>query len=72
VAGAVIHSVVLAYDTEKRLQKERLAPEFSIKEWVYEAGPAYFKSTVEHVEAAVAAADAEVGRREAAPYSHKR
>jgi len=72
VAGAVIHNVVLAYDTEKRLQKERLAPEFSIKEWVYEAGPAYFKSTVEHVEAAVAAADAEVGRREAAPYSHKR
>jgi hypothetical protein len=72
VAGAVIHSVVLAYDTEKRLQKERLAPEFSIKEWVYEAGLAYFKSTVEHVEAAVAAADAEVGRREAAPYSHKR
>lgn len=68
VAGAVIRHVVLAYDTEKRLQRQRLSPDFSIQEWVYEAGPAYFKSTVDHVQAAVAAANAEVERRDATPY----
>src|SRR5271155_2519395 len=35
-----------AYDTEKRLQAQGLAPKFSIEDVVIEAGPSYFDSAV--------------------------
>src|SRR5271168_2579144 len=39
---AFIEQFLSAYDTEKRLQAQGLAPEFSIEDVVVEAGPAYF------------------------------
>src|SRR6185503_66110 len=42
VETAVVRGMLLAYDTEKRLQKERLAKEFILDEWHVEAGPKYF------------------------------
>jgi hypothetical protein len=65
VAGAVVTGVILAYDTEKRLQLRGLLPQHSIHEWVYEAGPAFFKRTVESVDEAVKKANAEVAERKA-------
>jgi hypothetical protein len=72
VAGSVIESVLLAYDTEKKLQKEGLATEFALHQWIYEAGPAYFQSTVNHVRDAVSHANAEITRRSASPFSTSR
>ena len=40
---------ISAYDTEKRLQAQGLAPKFSISTLVIEAGPAYFDSAVKQV-----------------------
>src|SRR5256885_5284767 len=37
---------ISAYDTEKRLQAQKLAPEFSLETVVIEAGPSYFDSAV--------------------------
>src|SRR4051812_25505320 len=46
VEAAVVKGMLLAYDTEKRLQKEGLAREWTLEEWHVEAGPAYFDETV--------------------------
>jgi hypothetical protein len=63
VAGAVVSGAILAYDTDKRLQARGLLPQQSIREWVYEAGPAFFKRTVESVDEAVKRANAEIAAR---------
>src|SRR6266699_887680 len=46
---AFIEQMLSAYDTEKRLQAQALAPEFSIESIVIEAGPAFFDSAVKQV-----------------------
>src|SRR6266436_8801712 len=46
---AFIEQMLSAYDTEKRLQAQALAPEFSIESVVVEAGPAFFDSAVKEV-----------------------
>jgi hypothetical protein len=53
VETAVVRGMLLAYDTEKRLQKEALAKEFTLDEWNVEAGPAYFDDTVTGVVRAI-------------------
>ena len=58
----------LAYDTEKRLQKERLANEFMLDEWNVEAGPKYFDETVSGVKKAIEQADKAIKDRGTAPY----
>src|SRR5262249_54587434 len=50
VETAVVRGMLLAYDTEKRLQKEGLAKPFTLEEWIVEAGPGYFDETVTAVE----------------------
>ena len=63
VAGAVATGVILAYDTEKRLQERGLLATHNIDQWVLEAGPPFFKRSVEGVEAAVKKANAEIAER---------
>ncbi len=46
---AFAEQLLSAYDTEKRLQAQGLAPKFSIEDVVIEAGPAYFDSAVKQV-----------------------
>jgi hypothetical protein len=53
VAAAVVRGMLLAYDTEKRLQKEGLAKEFTLDEWNVEAGSDYFDETVSGVRKAI-------------------
>jgi leucyl aminopeptidase len=71
VAGAVLRSAMLAYDTEKRLQKEGLAKEFTLKEWVQEAGPKYFDETVFATQKAIEEAGTAAARRSSDSYGGK-
>jgi hypothetical protein len=57
-----------AYDTELRLQAQGLAPKFSIKDVVIEAGPSYFDSAAKQVGEGIDSISAELARRDAAPY----
>ena len=58
-----------AYDTEKRLQAQGLAPDFSVEDVTIEAGPAFFDSAVRQVGAGIDSVTTELGKREAAPYA---
>jgi hypothetical protein len=69
VANAVVRGMLLAYDTDKRLQKEGLAKAFSLEEWVQEAGPKYFADTVTGVQKAVREAATAIDRRSPRPYA---
>src|SRR5215510_7743028 len=53
VAGAVLRGVLLAYDTEQRLQREGLSRLFTLEAWSQEAGPAFFDDTVVGMEKAI-------------------
>src|SRR5262245_32731975 len=69
VGTAVVRGMLLAYDTEKRLQKEGLAKPFALEEWWVEAGPAYFDETVAGVKKASAEASDLIEARESKPYA---
>jgi hypothetical protein len=68
---AFVEELLSAYHTEKRLQAQGLAPEFSIQTLVIEAGPSYFDGAVKQVGEGIASVTAELARRNAAPYSSK-
>jgi len=68
VEQAVTKGVLLAYDTEKRLQKEGLANSFTLEEWVVEAGPDYFNDTVTGVQKGIEEAKAAAAKRPSDPY----
>src|SRR5438132_6345745 len=69
VEMAVVRGMLLAYDTEKRLQKEALAKGFTLDEWNVEAGPAYFDETVTGVQKAIEEAGKTIKDRSTQPYS---
>ena len=69
VEQAVTKGLLLAYDTEKRLQKEGLA-RVSLEEWVVEAGPDYFDDTVKGIKKGIERANAEAAKRSSAPYGN--
>src|SRR5262249_34650619 len=65
---AFAEQMLSAYDTEKRLQAQGLAPEFSIETFVIEAGPAFFDAAVKQVGLAIDSMLAELAKRDPAPY----
>src|SRR6266852_1157342 len=67
VETAVVRGVLLAYDTEKRLQKEGLNKEFTLDEWNVEAGPDYFDETVTGVQKAIEEAGKAIKERSMDP-----
>jgi hypothetical protein len=69
VETAVVRGMLLAYDTERRLQKEGLGRPFTLDEWWVEAGPAYFDETVAGVNKASAEATALIKARGSKPYA---
>ncbi len=69
VETAVVRGMLLAYDTEKRLQKEGLGKPFTLEEWWVEAGPAYFDETVAGVKKASAEAADLIKARGSKPYA---
>jgi hypothetical protein len=64
----IVQAMLIAYDTERRLQKEGLAKPYSLDEWVVEAGPDYFDETAAAVEKAIRQATATLKARNAEPY----
>jgi hypothetical protein len=67
VANAVVRGMLLAYDTEKRLQQGGLAKAFTVEEWLQEAGPTYFADTVAGVQKAIREARTAIDARKARP-----
>src|SRR5882672_4579208 len=65
---AFAEQFLCAYDTEKRLQAQGLAPQFSIEDVVIEAGSSYFDSAVKQVGEGIDSTAAELKKRDAAPY----
>jgi hypothetical protein len=69
VETAVVKGMLIAYDTELRLQKEGLAKDFTLEEWWVEAGPTYNDETVTGVRKGVHEAAAAIAAKPAAPYA---
>src|SRR6266436_6928635 len=67
-ARAFAEQMISAYDTEKRLQAQGLAPEFSIESLVIEAGPTFFDGAVKQVGQGIDSITAELQKRESTPY----
>jgi hypothetical protein len=67
VETAVVRGMLLAYDTEKRLQKEGLSKVFTLDGWNVEAGPDYFDETVTAVQKAIDEAGKSIKGRSADP-----
>ncbi|HXD01075.1 MAG TPA: M17 family peptidase N-terminal domain-containing protein [Verrucomicrobiae bacterium] len=65
---AFIEQMLSAYDTEKRLQAQGLAPKFSIETFVLEAGPAFFDTAVKGVDEGIEDAKTALGQRASEPY----
>jgi Cytosol aminopeptidase family, N-terminal domain len=68
VETAVVRGMLLAYDTEKRLQKEGLSKEFTLDAWNVEAGPDYFDETVTGVRKAIEEAGKAIKDRKTDPH----
>ena len=61
--------MLAAYDSEKRLQAQGLAPKFSIESFVIEAGPSFFDGAVKEVGQGIDSVTAELQKRDATPYA---
>jgi Cytosol aminopeptidase family, N-terminal domain len=66
---AFIEQLISAYDTEKRLQEQGLAPAFSIEDVVIEAGPTYFEGAAKQVEQGIESMAAQLSQRSVTPYT---
>ncbi|WP_025871945.1 M17 family peptidase N-terminal domain-containing protein [Methylobacillus glycogenes] len=66
--AAIVEQLILAYDTEKRLQSQGLAKPFSIDEWVIEAGPKFYDAVNTKVDAAILKAKTAIDARSASKY----
>jgi leucyl aminopeptidase len=63
-----VEEMLAAYDTEKRLQAQGLAPKFSIESFAIEAGPSFFDGAVKQVGQGIDTVTAELQKRDATPY----
>jgi len=66
-----VKQMLLAYDTEKRLQAQGLADEFSIEQWVIEAGEPYFDNVVKRVGEVLGSVEKDIAGRDSTPYVSK-
>jgi len=62
--------MLLAYDTELRLQKEKIGKAFALDAWVVEAGPDYFDDTVAGMQKAISQAKDAIAKRNTQPYQN--
>jgi hypothetical protein len=72
VETAVIRGMLLAYETDKALQKEGLTKEYKLEEWLVEAGPAFFDETVNGVQVGIAGAKKVAADRPTDPYAKRK
>jgi len=68
---AVTKGMLLAYDSERRLQRQGFAKPFGLQTWVVEAGPLFYDETILGVKSGVEQAKTAIDARDAKPYSTK-
>lgn len=68
ISQAVLRGALLAYDTEKRMQKENLTNPYILEAWSEEAGPAYFDETIASAQKAVSEAQAAIAAKTSSSY----
>jgi hypothetical protein len=68
VERVVTRGMLLAYDTDRRLQKEGLAKAFTLEEWVAEAGQKFFDDTAPGAQQGIEDAKAAIAKRPSDPY----
>jgi Cytosol aminopeptidase family, N-terminal domain len=66
---AVVENVILAYDTEKRLQAQHLAGTFDIADWTVEAGPTFYDGACKEIQSGIENAEKEISGGTSSPYS---
>jgi hypothetical protein len=66
---AFAEQLLSAYDTEKRLQAQGLAPNFSIETLVIEAGPTFFDGAVSQVGQGIDSVTMELQKRDSTPFT---
>ena len=71
VENAIIRGLLLAYDTEVRLQKQGFAKAMTLESWIVEAGPTYYDETIAGVKNAIAQAGTIKSARDQRPYSSR-
>ena len=72
VAKAVVRGVLLARDTDVRLQKEGLSKKYLLEEWVQEAGPDFYQVTIAGLKTGIDEARGAVGKRKTTPFGNAR
>jgi hypothetical protein len=65
---AVLRGMLLAYDTDQRMQKEGLAKPFTLESWNVEAGQQFFDETATSAAKAIIDVNAVLQKRSADPY----
>src|SRR6516165_753651 len=66
---AFAEQLLSAYDTEKRLQAQGLAPNFSIESFVIAAGPTFFDGAVKEVGQGIDSVTIELQKRDSTPFA---
>ena len=65
----VEEGVILAYDTEMRLQAQSLADSFDVQDWTMEAGPTFFARVAEELPIGIKNSSQQIAQRKSSPYS---
>src|SRR5262245_8331173 len=68
VARFVVRGLLLARDTDVRLQKEGLSKKYALEEWVEEAGPDFYQDTIAGVKTGIDEAKSAISKRKATPF----
>src|SRR5262249_52941179 len=68
VARSVVRGLLLARDTDVRLQKEGLSKKYALEEWVEEAGADFYKDTIAGVTTGIDEARSAAGKRKTDPF----
>lgn len=72
VETSLIRGLLLARDTDARLQQEGLSQKYTLETWVVEAGPAFYQETITGVKAGIETAETILKNRSKAPYATKK
>jgi hypothetical protein len=70
VARYVVRGLLLARDTDVRLQKEGQSKKYTLEEWVEEAGADFFKDTISGVKTGLEEAKSSVNKRKSEPFAN--
>ncbi len=68
VSRYVVRGLLLARDTDTRLQKESLSKKYAMEEWIEEAGADFYKDTIAGVKSGIDDAKSTASKRKTGPF----